>query len=111
MTMKALTLKLDEKKFSKYFKAFGDLSRLRIVGLLAAKDMTVNEIVAQVDLSQSTVSRHLGVLRQAEIVIDRRDGQQVIYSLNKETVENCCESFCCCLDVKDDKGKKSKKKC
>ncbi len=108
--MKALTLKLNEKQFSKYFKAFGDLSRLRIVGLLAAKDMTVNEIVAQVELSQSTVSRHLGVLRDAEIVIDRRDGQQVIYSLNKETVENCCSSFCCCLDVKDEKAPKSKKK-
>ncbi|MCP4686273.1 MAG: winged helix-turn-helix transcriptional regulator [bacterium] len=108
--MKALTLKLDEKQFSKYFKAFGDLSRLRIIGLLAAKDMTVNEIVAQVDLTQSTVSRHLGVLREAEVVVDRREGQQVVYSLNKGTVENCCDSFCCCLDVKDEKPAKSKKK-
>jgi DNA-binding transcriptional ArsR family regulator len=108
--MKSITLKLDEKKFSKYFKAFGDLSRLKILGLLASKDMTVNEIVAGVDLSQSTVSRHLGVLRDAEIVIDRRQGQQVVYSLNKATVENCCESFCGCLDVRDEKAKKSGKK-
>jgi len=77
--MKTLALELDERKFSKSFKAFGDLSRLRIVGFLAVKDMTVNEIVLRVNLSQSTVSRHLGVLRYAEIVIDRRDGRRVIY--------------------------------
>jgi len=108
--MKGLTLKLNEKQFSKYFKAFGDLSRLRILGLLAEKDMTVNEIVAKVELSQSTVSRHLGVLRDAEIVVDRRDGQQVIYSLNKATVETCCDSFCHCLVTKVEKGGKSRNK-
>lgn len=98
---------MEEKKYSKYFKAFGDPSRLRILSLLAQKAMTVNEIVNEMSISQSTVSRHLAVLREAEVVDDRRDGQQVIYSLNKKSVENCCEEFCLCLNIPKTDQKKA----
>lgn len=97
---------MDTKQYSKYFKAFSDRSRLRILGLLAGKEMTVNEIVAVVGLSQSTVSRHLSVLRDSGIVDDRRQGQMVICSLNKETIKGCCMGFCDCFEA----PKKSKKK-
>ena len=101
---------MDEKGYSKYFKAFGDPSRLRILGLLAAKEMTVNEIVHKMELSQPTISRHLAVLREAEIVVDRREGQQVFYSLNKVTVENCCDGFCCSLKIRVPAGPVKKKR-
>ncbi len=91
--------KLDEKTYSKYFKAFGDPTRLRILALLVGGEKTVNKIVKSVGLSQPTVSRHLSILREAEIVVDRRDGQQVFYSLNKMSVENCCAGFCDCLSI------------
>ena len=90
---------MDTKAFSKYFKAFGDPSRLRILRLLASKELTVNEIVESVGLSQPTVSRHLAILRGAGIVVDRRDGQHVCYTLNQKTVGNCCKDFCCCLAI------------
>ncbi|MBE9485723.1 MAG: winged helix-turn-helix transcriptional regulator [Chloroflexi bacterium] len=64
---------MDEKTYSKYFKAFGDPTRLRILALLSAKEPTVNEIVGAVALSQPTVSRHLALLREAGVVIDRRE--------------------------------------
>jgi len=99
---------LDERTYSKYFKAFGDVSRLRILGLLASKEMTVNDIARSVDLNQSTVSRHLGVLREANIVIDHRDGQQVFYSLNKSAIESCCNGFCDCLEVDDKRAERKK---
>lgn len=102
-------IKIDAKTYSKYFKAFGDPTRLRILGLVATKEMTVNDIVREVGLSQPTVSRHLGILREADIVIDRREGQQIFYRLNKLTVESCCEDFCCCLKVRVKKGGKRKK--
>ena len=98
---------VQEKKYSKYFKAFGDKSRLKILSLLAKKAMTVNEIVNEMSISQSTVSRHLAVLREAEVVEDRRDGQQVIYSLNKKAVGNCCSEFCLCLDISKTDQKKA----
>ena len=100
---------MDERSYSKYFKAFGDPTRLRILGLLAVKEMTVNEIVKEIKLSQPTISRHLGILRDAEIVIDRREGQQVFYRLNKITVGDCCTGFCDCLEITVDDNKKSLK--
>ena len=94
-----MTRKMDEKTYSKYFKAFGDPSRLRILSLLAAGEMTVNDIAKSIGLSQPTASRHLSILREADIVVDRRDGQQVFYSLNKISVESCCSGFCDCLAI------------
>jgi DNA-binding transcriptional ArsR family regulator len=91
--------RMDEKIYSRYFKAFGDPSRLRIVILLSSGEMTVNDIVEKVGLSQPTVSRHLGILRDSDIVIDRREGQRVYYSLNRNSVLNCCSGFCECLAI------------
>ncbi|MEW5795923.1 MAG: metalloregulator ArsR/SmtB family transcription factor [Candidatus Zixiibacteriota bacterium] len=90
---------MDERIYSRYFKAFGEPTRLRILRLLTGKPLTVNEIAERIDLAQSTVSRHLAVLREAGILSDRRDGQQVFYSLNKGTVRACCDGFCDCLDI------------
>jgi len=102
---------MDERSYSKYFKAFGDPTRLRILGLLAVKEKTVNEIVKEIGLSQPTISRHLGILREAEVVIDRREGQQVFYSLNKPSVSGCCTGFCDCLEIRvNDSGDRKKKR-
>ena len=101
---------MDEKTYSKYFKAFGDPSRLRILNLLSNKEMSVNEIARAAGLSQPTTSRHLAILREAEIVIGRREQQNVYYSLNKKTVENCCSGFCCCLEIRGQTARKRKKK-
>lgn len=101
---------MEDKKYTKYFKAFGDSSRFKIIQLLSAKEMSVNDIAAAVGLSQPTVSRHLAVLREADIVIDRRDGQQVYYSLNKDAVQTCCTGFCDCLEIPVKAAGKSKKR-
>jgi ArsR family transcriptional regulator len=100
---------METKKFSKFFKAFGDQTRLQILRLLSSKEMSVNEIVAATGLSQPTISRHLGILREAGVVNDRRDGQQVFYSLNKVSVQQCCTGFCYCLEIPV-KGKAQTKK-
>lgn len=101
---------MNEKLFSKYFKAFGEPSRLKILRVLSSGEMTVSQIVKAMELSQPTVSRHLAVLRDAEIVVDRRQGQQVFYSLNKSAVEDCCSGFCDCLEIPVVMVKKKKKK-
>ena len=99
---------MDEKIYGKYFRAFGEPSRLRILRLLTSRPMMVNEIAEKIGLSQSTVSRHLGVLREAGILTDRRDGQHVYYTLNKDAVEDCCTSFCDGLSIPS-KGRRKKK--
>jgi len=101
---------MDEKLFTKYFKAFGDQSRLKILTILTSGEKTVNDIAEKVKLSQPTVSRHLAILREAGIVTDRRDKQRVYYSINRQSVENCCSGFCDCLEIKVVGEKKCKKK-
>lgn len=100
-----------KQNFSKYFKAFGDPSRLKILMLLAARELTVNEITRKVGLSQPTISRHLAILRDANAVTSRRDGQQIYYGLNKKSVQGCCSGFCDCLEIRvhPAKTKKSRK--
>ncbi len=101
---------MDERLFSKYFKAFGDQTRLKILALLSSGEMTVGEIVTEIGLSQPTISRHLAILREAEVVVDRREGQQVFYNLNKNSVRNCCSGFCDCLEIRVRPIRKKKKK-
>ena len=68
----------------KIFKALSDKNRLRIVNMLAAKSLCVCEINAVLPLSQSTVSGHLRVLKEAGLVADTKDGLWVEYRLNRK---------------------------
>ena len=90
---------MDKKQYSRYFKAFSDPTRLTIMEMLAKEDLTVGEITSRLGLAQPTVSGHLAVLRQAEVVDTRRDRQKVIYSLNRDNVSVCCAGFCDCLEI------------
>lgn len=63
------------------FRALADPTRLLLLVGLLETERTVGELVALVQKPQSTVSRHLGVLRQADLVRTRRDAQHVVYRL------------------------------
>lgn len=59
-------------------------SRRFILDLLVRREMTVNELVDQLSLSQPAVSKHLRVLRDGGLVSVRRDGQRRVYRLTPE---------------------------
>src|SRR5215471_11342126 len=61
----------------------GEPTRVRLLTLLAAEEMTVADLAAATDLGQSRVSTHLGRLREARVVVDRRVGAATYYSLNE----------------------------
>ena len=64
------------------FKALGDPVRLRLFSLLATKgELCVCHLTEALQLPQSTVSRHLGVLRQVGLVDTRRQGKWIHYRL------------------------------
>ncbi|HVP36727.1 MAG TPA: metalloregulator ArsR/SmtB family transcription factor [Terriglobales bacterium] len=65
------------------FKALGDETRLRILKLLLKRELCVCELETALDLSQSKVSRHLTILRSLSLVVDRREGVWIFYSLFK----------------------------
>jgi DNA-binding transcriptional ArsR family regulator len=62
--------------------AIADPTRRRIVELLAVRERTAGELVAEFDLSAPAISQHLNVLREAGLVTTRVDGQSRIQSLN-----------------------------
>lgn len=68
----------------KFGKGIGSVPRYRILETLFAGQKTVGEIVKATGLSQPLVSQHLQVLKQSELVVDRRRGQEVEYSFNAE---------------------------
>lgn len=73
------------KNISEAFKALGDPTRLEIVKLLVGKEMCVCDIINSFQVSQPTISHHLRVLKQAELVKDKKDGKWIYYSLNCDT--------------------------
>ena len=60
----------------------GEPTRVRLLALLATHELTVAEIVAVTQLAQSSVSTHLGKLREAGLVRDRKAGPSTFYALN-----------------------------
>jgi ArsR family transcriptional regulator len=76
------------KKRSRIFKALADETRLRILGLLAAREMCVCEVMVALELTQPTASHHLGILENAGLVKNRKEGKWVFYTtVNLELVE------------------------
>lgn len=74
-----------------FAKAIADDTRQRIMTLLCCRWLCVGDIVEQLDgISQPTVSHHLAVLREVNLVHARREGKQVFYSLNQDEVVVCC---------------------
>jgi len=69
---------------SKFFKALADTTRLRIIGLLAVREMCVCEVMVALDLTQPTASHHLRILENIGLVKDRKEGKWVFYSLKDE---------------------------
>jgi len=77
------------KTTTQIFKALGDETRLRIMALiLGGQELCVCDIMAALDLPQSTVSRHLSYLRNTGLVNDRRQGIWMYYTINKERTEH-----------------------
>ncbi len=82
-----------ERRITKVFKALSDSTRQQILHLLEQKQRNVGEIVGNFGLSQPTISRHLSVLKEADLVIDQRQGQNVIYRLNDDTLSRSMQHF------------------
>ncbi len=70
------------KKLTKVLKALSDQNRLRIIKLLQLKTMCVCELKFSLGLAQSSISKHLKILEEADLVEYRKEGLWVNYSLS-----------------------------
>src|SRR5215472_1464342 len=84
-------------EFASWFKSLADATRIQIVSLLARRGtpMSVGEIVAAVDVGQSTVSAHLKVLAEVRFVLADHRGTATYYRIN----EVCVDCFPTAADV------------
>jgi len=73
-----------------FAKALADETRQKIMKLCCCKWLSVNEIVEQLNVTQPTVSHHLAILREADLVEVREEGKQTFYKLNQKRITVCC---------------------
>jgi len=79
--------------FNNTFKALSDKTRRQIINLLKSKDLTAGEIADHFNISKPSISHHLNILKQARLVLDERQGQNIIYSLNTTVFEEIINWF------------------
>ena len=70
----------------RFFKSLADASRLRMLGILASGERSVEELAALLDLRPPTVSHHLAILRDLGLVSMRADGNVHVYRLDEEAL-------------------------
>lgn len=73
-------------KYTKFFKALGEPTRIKILKLLADRELCVCELMEVLDMNQPRISQHLRVLKEAGIIKERKQAQWSYYSL-------CCDDF------------------
>ena len=69
-------------------KALADPTRREILGLLKTGDLSAGQISSRFGISDAAISRHLSVLKDADLIRDRRDGKFIIYELNVSVLED-----------------------
>ena len=73
-----------KRDYVNIFKALSDPNRIRIVKMLAERELCMCEIRSMLELSNSTVSKHLTILRDAGLLLDMKDGKWVNFRLNNK---------------------------
>ncbi len=76
-----------------FFKALNDSTRREILELLKQSDMTAGEIAERFNISKPSISHHLDLLRQADLVTSRKEGQFITYSINLTVVDELIKWF------------------
>ncbi|MBR3589286.1 MAG: winged helix-turn-helix transcriptional regulator [Clostridia bacterium] len=69
-------------------KALADPIRREILNMLKSGKMTAGEIAEKFDVTMASVSRHLSVLKDADLIRDTRDGKYIIYEINTSVLED-----------------------
>lgn len=75
------------------FKALSDPNRRKILKLLQEKDLTAGEIAEYFDISKPSISHHLSILKNADLIIGDKQGQNIYYSLNTTAVQEIMNWF------------------
>jgi ArsR family transcriptional regulator, arsenate/arsenite/antimonite-responsive transcriptional repressor len=70
------------------FRALADPTRRQILGLLRHGEITAGALADRFDMSKPAMSHHFKVLKDADLITSRRDGQQIWYALNTTVLQD-----------------------
>ena len=100
---------MNENQTAIIFKAFCDENRIRIIGLLRTGEKCACELLERMSITQPTLSHHMKILCDSGIVVGRKDGKWMHYSISAQganaaadilkeltSVHNGCENKSCC---------------
>ena len=73
---------------NKAFKALSDPTRREILALLRKGERTAGALAERFDMTKPSMSHHFAVLKDADLITSRRDGQQIWYALNTTVVQD-----------------------
>jgi DNA-binding transcriptional ArsR family regulator len=86
------------------FKALSDPTRRKILQLLKESDLSAGEIADHFNISKPSISHHLNILKQAQLVQDERQGQSMIYSINLTVMQEAMGWFLGMIGTKGDES-------
>ena len=95
---------MDNKRIASMFKAFGDENRLQILDLLRDGERCACSILDEMQITQPTLSHHMKILCDSGVVVGRKEGKWMHYSISKEgakTAKACLDAL---TDQRPDKG-------
>lgn len=84
---------MDTKQVVNALKALADPTRLKIIALLNTRSCCVCELVPIFGISQPAISKHMSRLKSADLVTESRKGQWVIYTLNRERLQEVIQAL------------------
>lgn len=92
---------MDEKKTATIFKAFCDENRIKIIKLLRSGEKCACKLLEEINVTQPTLSHHMKILCDAEIVIARKEGKWTHYSISQKGVEQAkkCLGLLTAVDI------------
>lgn len=84
-----------------FCKAMADDTRQQILEMLLEEEMCVGDIVNAFEMTQPSISHHLGILKRFDLVTSRKEGKQVYYAINHDNVVLCCGKLMAKFDTDD----------
>ena len=84
-----------------FCKALADDTRQQILEILLEGEKCVGDIVDVFSMSQPTISHHLNILKQFNLVTSRKEGKQVFYAINRDNVVECCGQLIAKFDAQE----------
>lgn len=93
---------IDVKKTAVIFKAFCDENRIRILQILQSGEKCACMLLEQMNITQPTLSHHMKILCDSGIVVGRREGKWMHYSISETGIERAQEYLISLKDHKED---------